>query len=409
MNKKIRKQFPILKTKMNGKPLIYFDNGATTQKPWHVIDTVSDYYEKYNANVHRSLNPLAEKATLAYEDSRKLIAKFINGSPSETIFTSGTTESLNLVAQSWGRNNLKKGDRVVLTITEHHSNIVPWLQLKKEIGIEVVFISLKDGALDIAEAKKLITHKNTKVVAFQLVSNTLGVIHDYEKLLELAREQNAITVIDAAQAMAHMEINVHELGCDFLAFSGHKMFGPTGIGILWGRKKLLREMSAWQGGGEMIHEVFVDKFTENDTPYKFEAGTPNIAGAIGLGAAVEFINALGDEDKFEAFNNHEKNLTEYLLYKLGELDFITIFGHTNSAQKIPTIAFEMKDVHGHDVGDLLGNAGIAVRAGHHCTQPLHDSLKVTSTVRVSLSIYNTEKEIDILVEELKKIHEKFNS
>lgn len=407
MNKKIRKQFPILKTKMNGKSLIYFDNGATTQKPWHVIDTVGEFYEKYNANVHRSLNPLAEKATVAYEDARKKVAKFIHGAPSETIFTSGTTASINLVAQTWGRKNLKKGDRVVLTIAEHHSNIVPWLQLKEELDIEIVYIPLKDGVLDMQEAQKLINHKNTKVVAFQLVSNTLGIIHDYEKIIELARAQNAITVIDAAQAMAHIPLNVYELGCDFLAFSGHKMFGPTGIGVLWGRKKLLESMPAWQGGGEMIHEVFVDKFTVNEIPYKFEAGTPNIAGSIGLGAAVEFLNVLGFEDNKDSLKKYENNLTEYLLFKLDELDFITVYGHKNVNTKIPTVAFSMQDIHGHDVGDLLGNAGIAVRAGHHCTQPLHDALDVSSTVRASLALYNTEEEIDIFICELKNIYEKF--
>lgn len=405
--KKIRKMFPILKTKMNGKPLIYFDNSATTQKPWFIIDAISEFYEKTNSNIHRSLNPLSEQATLQYEESRKKIAKFIGGAPSETIFTSGTTNGINLVVNSYAKKFLQKGDRVVLTITEHHSNIVPWLKLKKEIGIEIEYITLKDGKLDIELATTLIKNEKTKFVSIQMVSNVLGIIHDYKKIIELTKEQNVVILLDGAQAMTHIDFSVNELNCDFLVFSGHKMFGPTGIGILWGKKKLLEEMDEWQCGGEMIKSVKKDSYIIEDTPYKFEAGTQNIEGAIVLGKAIDFLTVIKRGENLIEYERYEKTITEYLLYKLSQLNFIEVYGDTNIKNKIPTIAFNIKDIHSHDVGDLLGSFGIAVRAGHHCAEPLHDFLQVQATVRISLCFYNTIEEIDIFIEALNQIYKKF--
>lgn len=407
----ISKQFPIFKNKMSGHRLIYFDNAATTQKPFSVLDAEFEFYRNYNANVHRSLNPLAEEATRRYEDSRKKIAGFINANSSrEVIFTSGTTAGINLVAQSLGRKNLKKGDRVVLTICEHHSNIVPWLQLKEEHGIEVVFIPLDvTGRLDMKIAAELINHDKTKLVSFQMISNTLGIIHPYKELVTLARSVGAIVCIDGSQVVAHMKINVQDLDCDFFVFSGHKMFGPTGTGILWGRADLLEDMPVWQGGGEMIREVFIDSFISNEIPYKFEAGTQNIAGVVGLGAAVDFLTEVLDSKKFfEDFYVFERDITKALLSGLEKLDFVKIYGHRNINEHIPSVAFTVKGMHAHDVGDLLGNYGIAVRSGHHCTQPLHDFLGVAATVRASLSIYNTIEQIDRFIISLKKVYKNFN-
>lgn len=408
MNEDLRKQFPILQTTMNEKPLVYFDNGATTQKPQSVIDAMVDFYSNYNANVHRSLNPIAEKSTVEFEKARKKVAQFIGAKKREIIFTRGTTESLNLIAKTWGAQNLQKGDRVVLTETEHHSNIIPWLQLKESHGIEVDFIPLaKNGELDYEKAQELISQEGVKVVSFQMVSNTLGIVHRYHELLEMAQQVGAITILDVAQAMAHMEVNVQNLNCDFLAFSAHKMYGPTGIGVLYGKTELLESMPAWHGGGEMIATVSQDNFTVKEIPNKFEAGTPNIAGAIGMGAAVDFINELGAKDHFESFANHEHELIEYLLQELNQLDFVTIYGTQDVSYKIPSVAFNVKGVHAHDVGEMLGHSGIAVRSGQHCTQILHDSLGAVATVRASLAIYNTKNEIDIMVEELKSIYQRF--
>ena len=398
-------QFPILNKKTNGQDLIYFDNAATTQKPQSVIDVVSDFYHNFNSNVHRGMNPLADQATQLYEQARQTVADFINAkSTQEIVFTRNTTESINLVAKTYGRQFLQTGEIVVLSICEHHSNIVPWLQLKEEIGIKLEFIPLdKSGVLDLAAAEKLLSNPKTKLFSIQSASNALGLTHDINQLLDLASQKNIITLVDAAQSICHQQIDVQKLNCDFLAFSGHKMFGPTGIGVLYGKKDLLNKINPFLGGGEMISEVYQDHFIANELPYKFEAGTPNIAGAIGLAAAIEFIQNIG----WVEISKIEAQLTEYLLNKLDSLNFVEVYGYLDKANHLPVVAFNIKGIHAHDVADILGEQGIMIRAGQHCTQPLHDSLQIEATARVSLSIYNTKQEIDKLIEDLKKIYNKF--
>jgi len=406
--KNIRGQFPILTKKINGRAMIYFDNAATSQKPQSVINSMVDFYTKHNSNVHRGINPLAEEATRQYENARKKVKEFINAnSTQEIIFTKGATESINLIAQSWGRKNLKKGDIVVLSIAEHHANFVPWLQLKKEIGIEIDVISLTGkGYLDIQKAKNLLTQKKVKLLALTLCSNVLGAIETRSivSLQKIARANNIKILLDASQAISHIVVNVKKLNCDFLAFSGHKMFGPTGCGVLYGKNELLEKIPAWQGGGDMIREVFTNKFSENNLPYKFEAGTPNIAGAIGLGVAVDFIKKTG----FKNILKKEEELTNYFLKKIKECDFAVLHGPTISKDRILVFSLTIKGVHPHDAADALGQKGIILRAGHHCAQPLHDYLKVSATLRASLSFYNTTEEIDLFFKELKKVYQKFN-
>ncbi|MDP3899598.1 MAG: SufS family cysteine desulfurase [bacterium] len=400
----LRQQFPILSQKINGQPLVYFDNAATAQKPQAVLDAINDFYTKYNSNVHRSFNPLGEKATQLYEEARQKVAQFINAkSAPEIIFTSGTTESINLVAQAWGQRNLKKGDRVVISIAEHHSNFVPWLQLKEEVGIEIDVIPLSnDYKLDIKKARTLLQQNNVKLLAITGCSNVLGEITNLQPLLDEARERGIVTLVDAAQLIAHEKIDVQKLGCDFLAFSGHKLFGPTGIGVLYARKELLEQMPAWQGGGEMIQEVHQDSFTVNELPHRFEAGTPNIAGAVGLGAAIDFVM-----ENFDIIKKREQELTEYFLEKINQLDFIKLVGGQESKNRAPVFSFTIDGVHPHDAADILGERGIILRAGHHCAQPLHESLSLEATLRASLSFYNTTEEIDKFFKELTLVYKKF--
>ncbi len=401
----IRRHFPILSQQINGQSLIYFDNGATTQKPQAVIEAIGDFYRTSNSNVHRSMNCLAESATEKYEAAREKIRKFINASSAkEIIFTRNATEAINLVARTWGGDNLQAGDIVVLSIAEHHSNIVPWLQLQKKNKIKLEFIDLSNGSLNLALAGKLLANPKVKLLAIQTISNTLGIKHDLEKLIIQAKANKIKVLLDASQSSSHEPLDVRKLGCDWLAFSGHKTFGPTGIGVLYGQTELLEKMPEFLGGGDMIDEVFIDRFTTNELPYKFEAGTPHIAGVIGLGAAVDFIGSLG----WAKIQDQEKKLTKYLFKQMSKLDFIEIYGHQDTNRHIPTIAFNINGVHGHDVGDLLGQAGIAVRAGQHCTQPLHDYLEIPGTVRASLSFYNTTEEIDKFIEVLKSINQKFH-
>lgn len=400
-----RSQFPILKQKINGKPLVYFDNAATTQKPKNVIGAIKNFYETANSNVHRSLNPLGEKATRMYEDARKKIAEFIGAKYSEEIiFTKNATESLNLIAKTLGKKILKKGDKVVLAITEHHSNIVPWLELKKEIGIKLSYIPLdENGDFDIETAKKYLSEKNVKILSFAHASNALGTILPIEEIIKAAKINKVITIVDAAQSVAHIPIDVQKLGCDFLVFSGHKMYGPTGIGVVWGRKKILESMPPFLGGGDMILEVTQENFTAKGLPWKFEAGTPHIAGAIGLAEAVRFIQSIG----FEKIQKIEKELAEYLYKKLSSLEFLEIYGPKISENHLPLYSFNIKWVHAHDVADLLGEEGICTRAGHHCTMPLHRSLGIPASCRASLAFYNTKEEIDIFIEVLGRIYKKF--
>ena len=402
---KYRKQFPIFKQKINGKPLIYFDNAATTQKPKQVIDAIKNYYETANSNVHRSMNPLGEKATKMYEGARKTVAQFIGAKNSEEIiFTKNATESLNLIAKTLGKKILKKGDTIVLAITEHHSNVVPWLELKKEIGIDLLYILLdENGNFDMEAAKKHLSEKNVKILSIAHASNALGTILPIEEIIKVAKINKVIVIVDVAQSVAHIPIDVQRLGCDFLVFSGHKMYGPTGIGVVWGRKKILESMPLFLGGGDMILEVTQDDFIAKELPWKFEAGTPHIAGAIGLAAAGEYLQSIG----FEKIQKIEKELTEYLYKKLSSLEILEIYGPKTDKNHLPLYAFNVKGVHAHDVADLLGNAGICIRAGHHCTMPLHRFLGIPASARASLAFYNTEEEIDIFVKALIEIHKKF--
>lgn len=403
---KIRKSFPILTSKINQKKLVYFDNAATTQKPQVMIDALVNFYSKQNSNIHRALNPLADQATKLYENTRQKVADFLYAkNKKEIIFTRNTTESINLVAKTYARKFLKKGDLVVLSIFEHHSNIVPWLQLKAELGIDLVYLPInKQGELDLVEAKKILEQTAVKFLSIQTASNTLGNQHNLTELIKIAQSQEIKILLDAAQTVAHQTVDVQKLGVDFLAFSAHKMFGPTGVGVLYAKEELLQTMPEFLGGGDMISEVFRDSFSVNQLPHKFEAGTPNIADVVAFSASLDFISNLG----FDKIIKIEQELTAYLLEKLQNLDFVEIYGPVSSENHLPSFAFNLKNIHAHDVADLLGEAGMMLRAGQHCTQPLHDFLQVPATVRASLAFYNTTEEIDLLSKELIKIYQKFN-
>jgi cysteine desulfurase/selenocysteine lyase len=395
---KIRKEFPVLHQLVNGKPLIYFDNAATNQKPKRVIDALTSYYEGYNANIHRGIHTLAEKATRAYEDTREAMQRFINAAHTEeVIFTSGVTGSINLVASSYGRAFLKAGDEIIVSGLEHHSNIVPWQMVceEKKAILKVIPVT-KIGELDMEAFSKLLSTK-TKVVAVNHASNSLGTINPAKEIVRLAHEVGAVVLIDGAQAAAHLPIDVQDLDCDFYCISSHKMFGPTGTGIVYGKKELLEKMPPYMGGGEMIKDVTFAKTTYNDLPYKFEAGTPNIADVVALKEAVTFIDELGKEN----IAIHEDNLLKHLQERLKELPRVRLVG--TSAHKVSVQSFIVEDIHHFDVGQMLDARGIAVRTGHHCTQPLMDSLGLEGTVRASFSVYNTQEEIDTLVEGLKKL------
>jgi cysteine desulfurase/selenocysteine lyase len=395
---KIRKEFPVLHQLVNGKPLIYFDNAATNQKPKRVIDALTSYYEGYNANIHRGIHTLAEKATRAYEDTREAMQRFINAAHTEeVIFTSGVTGSINLVASSYGRAFLKAGDEIIVSGLEHHSNIVPWQMVCEEKKAILKVIPVTEiGELDMEAFSKLLSTK-TKVVAVNHASNSLGTINPAKEIVRLAHEVGAVVLIDGAQAAAHLPIDVQDLDCDFYCISSHKMFGPTGTGIVYGKKELLEKMPPYMGGGEMIKDVTFAKTTFNDLPYKFEAGTPNIADVVALKEAVTFIDELGKEN----IAIHEDNLLKHLQERLKELPRVRLVG--TSAHKVSVQSFIVEDIHHFDVGQMLDAWGIAVRTGHHCTQPLMDSLGLEGTVRASFSVYNTIEEIDTLVEGLKKL------
>lgn len=395
---KIRKEFPVLHQLVNGKPLIYFDNAATNQKPKRVIDALTSYYEGYNANIHRGIHTLAEKATRAYEDTREAMQRFINAAHTEeVIFTSGVTGSINLVASSYGRAFLKAGDEIIVSGLEHHSNIVPWQMVceEKKAFLKVIPVT-KIGELDMEAFSKLLSPK-TKVVAVNHASNSLGTINPAKEIVRLAHEVGAVVLIDGAQAAAHLPIDVQDLDCDFYCISSHKMFGPTGTGIVYGKKELLEKMPPYMGGGEMIKDVTFAKTTFNDLPYKFEAGTPNIADVVALKEAVTFIDELGKEN----IAIHEDSLLKHLQERLKELPCVRLVG--TSAHKVSVQSFIVEGIHHFDVGQMLDARGIAVRTGHHCTQPLMDSLGLEGTVRASFSVYNTIEEIDTLVEGLKKL------
>lgn len=398
----IREQFPILHQEINGHPLVYLDSAASSQKPRSVIDAVSNYYHRDHSNVHRGVHSLGSRATDAYEGAREKVARFINSpSPEQIVFTRGTTTGLNLVASSYARAICKEGDEIVITQMEHHSNLIPWQQVAKQTGATLKFIPLQeDGTISIEAAEATIT-SHTKVVSITYVSNVLGCVNPIKELAEIAHRNGAIIVVDGAQSTPHMKIDVQELDVDFYAFSGHKMLGPTGIGALYGRRSLLENMEPIEYGGEMIDFVELFDSTWKDVPYRFEGGTPIIAGAVGLGAAIDFLEEIG----MEAIDEHAKQLTKYAYDVLSNVDGITIYGPKEN--RVGLVTFNLDDVHPHDVATVLDTKGIAVRAGHHCCQPLMRWLNVSATARASFYVYNTTDEIDQLVEALIQTKEFF--
>ena len=393
----IRQQFPILNRKVKGKPLIYLDNAATSQKPQVVIDALVNYYSNCNANIHRGIHTLAEEATLAFENTRDAVLQFINAeSREQIIFTRGTTEGINLVAYTWGRQNIKAGDEIIISVMEHHSNIVPWQILCEENGATLKIIPISDeGELLMNEYEKLLSHK-TKLVSIVHVSNSLGTINPVKLIIDAAHKTGAIVLVDGAQSAVHLDIDVQEMDCDFFAFSAHKLYGPTGVGVLYGKKHLLESMPPFQGGGEMIKEVTFEKTTYNELPYKFEAGTPNIADTIAFKTAMDFIHQTGKEK----MSQHEKELLAYATVQLERIPGLKIIG--KAREKVSVVSFVIDGLHPQDIGTLLDNRGIAVRTGHHCTQPLMNRFGITGTVRASFAVYNTKEEIDELVMGLQK-------
>ena len=393
----IRLQFPVLEREIKGKRLVYFDNAATTQKPQTVIDALVHYYADYNANIHRGIHSLAEEATAAFELSRDAVQQFINASSrEEIIFTKGTTESINLVAYTWGRQNINAGDEIIISTMEHHSNIVPWQILCQENGAVLKIIPVSEqGELLMDEYEKLLSAK-TKLVSIVHVSNAMGIVNPVNKIIELAHQQGAVVLVDGAQSTVHLDIDVQEMDCDFFAFSAHKFYGPTGIGGLYGKKHLLQSMPPFLGGGEMIKEVSFQGTTYADLPYKFEAGTPNIADTIALKSAIDFINQIGKEN----IRRHENELLSHATAQLKNIEGLRIIG--DAQNKISVVSFVVDNVHPQDMGILLDNAGVAVRTGHHCTQPLMDRFGIPGTVRASFAVYNTKEEIDLMVARLIK-------
>ena len=386
-----RKDFPILEQKVNGKDLVYLDNAATTQKPISVIETISRYYAEINSNIHRGVHTLSQLATDEYEKTREKVQQFINAkSLSEIIFVRGTTEAINIVSSSWGGSGLKPGDEVIISEMEHHSNIVPWQMICEKNGAILKIIPMNDnGELLIEEYKKLITEK-TKLVGVVHVSNALGTINPVKEIIEIAHQYDIKVLLDGAQAVAHIPVDVQELGCDFYAFSGHKLYGPTGIGILYGKEEFLEKMPPYQGGGDMIRVVTFEKTEYNELPYKFEAGTPNIADTIGLSAAIDYVSAIG----FDAIHSHEDALLEYATDSLQELPGFRVIG--SAKEKASVLSFVIKGIHPHDIGTILDTEGIAIRTGHHCAMPVMTHFKVPATARASFALYNTRAEVDLL-------------
>ena len=397
---KVRRDFPILDRLVKGKPLAYLDSAATAQKPIQVIDELTRFYTEYNANVHRGVYQISEEATVAYEQARAKIARLINANtPNEIVFVRGTTEGINLVAQSWGRANIGLGDGIILTEMEHHSNIVPWQLLARQNGAHLKYVGLTDdGFLIHEDFRQHLESGGSKLLAMTHVSNVLGTINPIREYVREAHKQGSKVLIDAAQSVPHMPVDVQDMDCDFLAFSGHKMCGPTGIGVLYAKKSILDGMPPYHGGGEMIKEVNLYESTWRDPPYRFEAGTTNIAGAIGLGRAVDYLSELG----LRRIQTHDRELTKYAHGKLREIKGIEIYGPENPDTKAGVVSFNLGDVHAHDMASLLDEDGIAVRSGHHCTQPLMKRLGVSSTTRASMYIYNTEEEIDRLTESIER-------
>ncbi len=399
----VRADFPILSRQIHGKPLVYLDSAATSQKPATVIDSMDDYYRRYNANPHRGVYTISEEATAAYEAARQRVASFINAAtPKEVIFTRNTTEAINLVRYSWGRATIKAGDRILLTEMEHHSNLVPWQLLAGEVGARLEFLCIDDdGLLMLDQLERKLD--GIKLLAITHQSNTLGTINPIKQLTQAAHRAGALVLVDGAQAVPHMPVDVQDLGVDFYAFSGHKMCGPTGVGVLWARRALLEAMPPFLGGGDMIKRVKLTEASWNDLPWKFEAGTPSVAEGIGLGAAVDYLGQFGMEN----VRTHERTLVDYALEKLQDVQGISIYGPKDPEIHGGSISFTLPDIHPHDLATLIDREGIAVRAGHHCTQPLMDRLGVPATTRASFYIYNRPDEVDQLVAGIQKAQKVF--
>jgi cysteine desulfurase / selenocysteine lyase len=399
---KVRADFPILARKIHNKPLVYLDNAATTQKPQAVIDTLIYYYTAQNSNIHRGVHTLSEEATASYEESRATVQRFLNAAdPREIIFVRGATEGINLVAQTWGRANIRSGDEIVISAMEHHSNIVPWQILCEQQGANLRVAPVNDaGELLLDEFEKLLGPK-TKLVAMSHVSNALGTVNPVRKIVEAARRVNARVLLDGAQAVPHMPVDVRAIDCDFYAFSGHKIYAPTGIGILYGKAELLEAMPPYQGGGDMISSVTFEKTLYNRLPYKFEAGTPHVSGAIGLGAALDYVNSVG----LDRIARHEKQVLAYGTRRLLEIPGLRLVGTAKEKEGI--LSFVLEGIHPHDVGTILDQEGIAIRTGHHCAQPLMERFGVPATARASLALYNTVEEMDALARGIEKVREVF--
>jgi cysteine desulfurase/selenocysteine lyase len=402
----IRKDFPILERKVHGKPLVYLDNAATSQKPRQVIDALVRYYEEYNANIHRAVHTLGEEATAAYEEAREKVARFINAPSTENIvFTRNTTEAINLVSYTWGRANIHEGDEILLTEMEHHSNLIPWQRLAAEQGATLRYIGLTEQQTLALDGMENLFEANTKMIAMPHVSNSLGTINPVEKIAAEARRRGVLFLVDGAQGAPHLPVDVQAIGADFYAFSSHKMLGPTGVGVLYGRRELLEEMDPFLGGGEMIRKVTFEGATWNDLPWKFEAGTPNIADVIAFGSAIDYLSELGMENVRE----HEIEITAYALDRLRQLNDITLHGPPDPLDRGGVVSFNLGEVHPHDVGQVLDQYGVAVRAGHHCTQPLMRSLGISGTARASFYVYNTHEEVDVMIEALKAARDLFRN
>lgn len=400
----IRKDFPVLHQQVNGYPLVYLDNGATSQRPSAVIDEIKRFYEEDNANVHRSVHTLGQRATVLFEGARSKLAELI-GAPGTRglVFTKSATEALNLIAYAWGRHHLTPGDEVLITEMEHHSNIVSWQLACKDTGAVIRAIPVtEDGHLDMAEYEKLLSNR-TKVVAVTHVSNVLGTINPIAEIAAKAHEVGAILVCDGAQAVPHMRVDIGALDCDFYVGTGHKMCAPTGIGFMWGRERILEEMEPFHGGGDMILDVWIDHSSYNEIPYKFEAGTPPIAQAVGLGAAIDYLNAIG----WDAIRRHEVDITRYAMDRLASIPDVTVFGPQDPELKGGLVSFNIGDIHPHDVGTIMDGKGVAIRAGHHCAKPLMRKLGVSATNRASFYIYNTPSDVDSLVDALESCREMF--
>ena len=404
--KKIRQDFPILKRKvMGGKTLVYLDNAATTQKPLAVINAINDYYTNYNSNIHRAVHQLAEEATIAYEGTRQKIAKFINARHTdEIIFTRNTTEAINLVSYSWGRTNVRRGDKVVISEIEHHSNIVPWQILTQEKGAKLEYIGVDDsGYLKMHEYEKYLASKKVKLVSISQMSNVLGTITPIDKVIKMSHELEIPVLVDGAQSVPHMPVDVQKMDCDFMAFSAHKMLGPTGVGVLYVKREILEKMPPFIGGGDMIKEVHKYETRYNDLPYKFEGGTPNIADVIGFSAALDYLSNIG----MDRVREHEIDITKYALDKVTGVKGVTLYGPPNASDRGGVVSFNIGDIHPHDLATIMNDRGVAIRSGHHCAQVLMERLDVSATSRASFYIYNTKEEVDTFIDALSEARRLF--